>query len=111
MFEDTRLKIFLKLAECGNFTAASRELGISQPAVSQNIAEIERLAGQPLFDRTRAGVTLTPQGELFKKFALKIIADYADLNAIFMNYDSFAEYVSKYEDLSSDPLFKIVSQL
>ena len=108
MFEDTRLKIFIKLAECGNFTAASRELGISQPAVSQNIAEIERLAGQPLFDRTRSGVTLTKQGELFKKFALRINSAYEDLNTVFRNYDLFVDFIEKYDELSSDPLFKLL---
>lgn len=104
------MNIFVKLAECGSFTQASRELGISQPAVSQNISEIERIAGQPLFDRTRTGVTLTPQGEVFRKFAVRILSDYEDLNTVFRNYDLFEEYIARYQELSSDPLFKLLSR-
>ena len=42
MLEDFRLKVFLTVESEGSFTKAARNLGISQPAVSQNIAELER---------------------------------------------------------------------
>ena len=41
MFEDFRLNVFAKVAALGSFTAAARALGISQPAVSQHVAELE----------------------------------------------------------------------
>ena len=72
MFEDFRLRIFLTLAQTGNFTVAARELGISQPAVSQNIAEIEKEVGAQLFDRRRGEVTLTNKGKRFLEFATQI---------------------------------------
>ena len=40
MLEDTRLKIFMAVADEGSFTRAAYLLGITQPAVSQNIAEL-----------------------------------------------------------------------
>ena len=62
MFEDFRLKVFTELAAQGSFTATARKLGISQPAVSQNIAEIENNYGIRLFDRSRKSVELTREG-------------------------------------------------
>ena len=39
--DDFRLRIFSVLARTGSFTATARELGVTQPAVSQRIAELE----------------------------------------------------------------------
>lgn len=74
MFEDFRLKVFLTVARCGSFTAAGKELGISQPAVSQNVSELERqLGGVVLFDRKRGSMALTPKGEAFVGYARQIL--------------------------------------
>lgn len=73
MIEDTRLKIFDKVAVLGNFTLAARELGISQPAVSQNIAELEKQLGVQLFVRERGMATLTDKGRLFKEYSDQIL--------------------------------------
>lgn len=109
MLEDFRIRVFCKVAECGNFTEAARALGVSQPAVSQNIAELEKQVGQPLFVRTRGCATLTKQGELFMKFALKIISDYENLNAVFSDYESYEDFARKFCELSSDPRFKLLA--
>lgn len=45
-----------------SFTAAARELGTSQPAVSQRIGLLEDDLGAPLFKREHRGVSLTPEG-------------------------------------------------
>ena len=50
MFEDFRLKVFMTVAREKSFTKAASELGVSQPAVSQNISELEKSAGVKLFD-------------------------------------------------------------
>ena len=73
MFEDSRIKVFLAVCEETNFTKAAKKLGISQPAVSQNIAEIERETGARLFERSRTSVTLTAEGKRFKEFANQIV--------------------------------------
>ena len=72
MFEDSRIKVFLAVGEENSFTKAAKRLGISQPAVSQNIAEIEKEVGARLFARNRNSVTLTPEGIRFKEFAEQI---------------------------------------
>ena len=72
MLEDFRLKVFLTVESEGSFTKAARNLGISQPAVSQNIAELERETGEELFHRNKGSVTLTPAGTTFKRYAERI---------------------------------------
>ena len=66
IFEDFRLRVFERVARLGSFTAAAKELGVSQPAVSQHIAEIEKFTGVKLFDRVRGGIELSPQGRRFR---------------------------------------------
>jgi len=82
--EDFRLKVFESVARNGKFSAAGRELGISQAAVSQNIAELERMIGANLFVRERAGVILTQTGAEFLRYASKIIFWYDKINSVFV---------------------------
>ena len=49
--EFDQLRYFLKIAELGNFTRASEELAISQPALSRSIQKLEEELGQPVFER------------------------------------------------------------
>lgn len=72
MFEDSRIKVFMAVVEEGSFTLAAKSLGISQPAVSQNIAEIEKEVGTQLFERNRGSITLTSNGRKFLEFANQI---------------------------------------
>ena len=74
MFEDFRLNVFMAVAQQGSFTKAALTLGISQPAVSQNIAELEKASGRKLFMRLRGEVVLTPQGEVFREYAARILS-------------------------------------
>ena len=58
-----QLETFLKVAEARSFADAARQLGVSQPAVSQTIAKLEELYGGDLFERRRGSpVALTPIG-------------------------------------------------
>ena len=51
------------LAEQGSYTAAATRLGVSKAAMSQRIAELERIAGVPLVQRTTRSVRLTEAGQ------------------------------------------------
>jgi LysR family hydrogen peroxide-inducible transcriptional activator len=58
-----QLETFLKVAEARSFADAARQLGVSQPAVSQTIARLEDIYGGDLFERRRgAPVALTLMG-------------------------------------------------
>lgn len=83
MFEDSRINVFMAVCEENNFTKAAAKLGISQPAVSQNIAEIEKGLGVRLFERNRNFVKLTPEGQRFKEFAEQIIYWYGAASEAF----------------------------
>jgi DNA-binding transcriptional LysR family regulator len=67
------LRYFRAVAEAGTFSKASKELHISQSAISEQIADLEREIGGALLDRTQRRARLTPQGELFLAEARKII--------------------------------------
>lgn len=58
-----QLKYFLKIAELGSVSAASRQLYIAQPALSHQVAALEKELEVELFTRTVKGVQLTTAGE------------------------------------------------
>ncbi len=58
----SQLKTFVAVVDHGGFTAASRRLGLSQPAVSRTVATLEKELGLPLFLRRRDGLSLTEAG-------------------------------------------------
>ncbi|KWI37639.1 LysR family transcriptional regulator [Burkholderia ubonensis] len=57
------LRAFESAARLASFTAAARELGSTQPAVSQQVFQLEAELGVPLFERSPRGVTLTDDGQ------------------------------------------------
>src|SRR5262245_24643763 len=73
-----QLEYFVAVAEEANFTRAAQRVHVAQPAVSAQIARLERELGQPLFDRSRRAVRLTAAGEAalpFARQALRAVAD------------------------------------
>ena len=60
------LRTFLAVADTRSPTAAAARVRVSQPAVTQSVAKLEREAGGPLFDRTPQGFFLTGRGRLFE---------------------------------------------
>lgn len=72
--EIQQLRLFLKVVEQGGFTAAARDLGLSQPAISQQIARLESSLGRPLFERQGRRVALTEAGELLRRRAMRIVS-------------------------------------
>ncbi|MGI9952858.1 LysR family transcriptional regulator [Moorellaceae bacterium AZ2] len=73
-----RLREFIVVAECLNFSRAAARLFISQPVLSRHIAELERATGVRLFVRNRQKVQLTPMGELFLQEAKAIVSRYEE---------------------------------
>ncbi|MFC5373858.1 LysR family transcriptional regulator [Brevundimonas faecalis] len=59
------LKYAVYVAEAGSFRRAADRLSISQSTVSRRVQMLERQLGCSLFERTRSGAGLTPEGERF----------------------------------------------
>ena len=57
---DFRLKVFCSVAHNLSFTKASKELYVSQPAISKHIQELETEYSTRLFERMGTHITLTP---------------------------------------------------
>ncbi len=70
-----RLTYFLGVVDSGGFTAAADEVGVSQPALSLAVKELERELGVPLFDRVGRGVRLTSAGEALVAPARQALRD------------------------------------
>ena len=73
------LGFFSTLAACGSLSAAARELGITTPAVSKHLAQMEARVGGPLVNRTTRRMSLTPEGELYLAHARRILGEIDDL--------------------------------
>ena len=83
MLEDTRLKIFKMVVQNGSFTKAAQSLGITQPSVSQNVADLEKGLGVKLFDRLRGEVVLTDQGKVFLSYVERLSKVNHDIETLF----------------------------
>ncbi|HEY0920789.1 pca operon transcription factor PcaQ [Devosia sp.] len=87
---DPRIKLrhltcFVEVTRRGGVARAGSALGMSQPAVSKAIAELEAILGVALFDRSRRALALTAHGEMFLRFAT------AGLATLRQGADSVAE--------------------
>ncbi|MEX5669688.1 LysR family transcriptional regulator, partial [Pseudomonas neuropathica] len=57
------LRLFVSVVECGGFSAAQGELGLSQSSISQQMAKLETRLGYRLCSRGKGGFKITPKGE------------------------------------------------
>ncbi len=89
-----QMRYVLAAAEKGNFSSAAKSLFIAQPSLSQQIANLEKELGIPLFIRHSKSVTLTDAGEQFVRQARRI------LNQV----DQLSDSMKKYTLLQSGTL-------
>ena len=76
--DDLRLlRVLREVALRGSFSAAAEALDYSQPAVSQQIARLERQVGVKLIERRPKGLELTPEGQILVRHTETILAQIA----------------------------------
>ena len=68
-----QLRYFTKIVEHRSFTRAAQDCSVSQPALSQQIAKLEKELGQPLFERQGRSIRLTPAGQVLQTQAEEIL--------------------------------------
>jgi DNA-binding transcriptional LysR family regulator len=69
------IRMFVRVVESGSFSAAAREAGIGQPAVSKQIVALESHLGAQLLRRTSRSLSLTEAGQDFYESAVRLIDD------------------------------------
>lgn len=74
MLDLKRLRVLAEVARQGSFSAAADVLYLSQSAVSQQVATLEREVGMPLLERTNGGPKLTDAGQALVNHAEAAIA-------------------------------------
>lgn len=81
MLDLKHLRVLKEVAERGSFSAAAEALSYTQPAVSHQVAALEREAGAKLVDRTPRGIRLTESGRVLLDHAEAILARLAEAEA------------------------------
>ncbi|MFF3498688.1 LysR family transcriptional regulator [Streptomyces sp. NPDC003247] len=74
MIEARHLRVLRAVAATGSFSAAGRELGCTQPAVSQQMKALEASVGTPLLVRSGREMRLTQAGQALVRHAAGILA-------------------------------------
>lgn len=74
-FDLRALEVFLSVCDTGSMASAARQLGITQPSVSQTVADIETNTRIALFDRKVRPIGLTPAGAVLRQHAAVLLAE------------------------------------
>lgn len=101
-----KLKIFTTVAERGSINGASKELALSQPAITRAIQTLEHAIGFALFSRGRNGMHLTEGGHILFSTSVRLLKEISDAtvkgahaqeemvgNITIGTYESLAEYL------------------
>jgi DNA-binding transcriptional LysR family regulator len=81
MLDVKQLRVLKAVGEHGSFSAAAEALSYTQPAISQQVAALEKRAGATLVDRTSRGVRLTEAGSALVDHAEVVLARLAAAEA------------------------------
>ncbi|MDA8793440.1 LysR family transcriptional regulator [Bacteriovoracaceae bacterium] len=79
MFNFNDVSNFIEIAKAKNLTKAAGRIGVSQPSLSMSMQRLEEAIGCQVFLRSKKGVILTRQGELFYQRAMLLIGNWQDL--------------------------------
>lgn len=73
------MAVFVRVVELESFTAAAREMGVTQPTISKKIAGLEDELGVKLLHRSTRQLSMTGEGELFYERALEILGSFEEV--------------------------------
>ncbi|MEM6352641.1 MAG: LysR family transcriptional regulator [Cyanobacteria bacterium P01_D01_bin.14] len=84
----TLLETFVRIADAGSISAAARDLGLSQPSVSRQLAELESRFKTQLMQRTTHTLSLTAAGAELLADARRLLDDWEAIEDRYINADS-----------------------
>ena len=87
-----QFEIFVRLAETGNMGEAARGLGLTQPALSQQLRALENRLSLRLFERVPKGMHLTPAGR-------DLVAGARSVFAAARDFRDAADHIAPLDDL------------
>ena len=123
---DAKLLTLIELSKVNSFTKAAKVLNLTQPAVSQHIKQLEEEFDAKLFIRSNNNLSLTKEGEIVLKYALRIQSLYNDMTRKLKDYKKCAnnltigithtsesniapEIMAKYSERNSGSHIRIIS--
>lgn len=77
------IKYALEIARTGSISKAAENLSVAQPNLSRAVKELENQLGISIFERTRTGMTVTPQGEQLLTAGERILREVGELETMF----------------------------
>jgi len=86
-----QLRYFCKIVECGSFSRAAATIHVAQPALSQQIAELETQMGVELLQRSARGVRATRAGEVLYREARAILRQLDQIPSLVRSGDGEVE--------------------
>src|ERR1700760_599832 len=72
------MRVFVRIADAGNLSAAGRQLGLSLTSVSRQLMALEEVLGTTLVERTTRHLSLTESGQLYYERARQILEEGAE---------------------------------
>ena len=87
-----QLEYFLRVVGLGSINRAAKELGLSQPALSRSLSQLEHDLGQQLLVRCRTGITITEAGSILASRGLALLREAGAIR----------------EELANDPAGRVV---
>ena len=79
------LKYAVEISKTRSISQAAENLFMGQPNLSRAIKELEESLGITIFERTTKGITVTPDGEEFLRYAKRIISQVEDVEEMYRN--------------------------
>jgi DNA-binding transcriptional LysR family regulator len=77
------MQVFVRVAERMSFAAAARDLGLPASTVTDAVKGLEKRLGVRLLERTTRQVRLTPDGEVYRRRCLALLADFEEAETAF----------------------------
>ena len=96
-----QLRIFMAVAQSSTLTRASKQLGLAQPSLSQQLAKLEESVGTRLFERSHNRMVLTDAGQVLVRHAQDVLKKIDEAEASLRQFSSGKRFIIRIAGLNS----------